>query len=189
MFTQLIRQLGNLFTWFFTVAPWEQAIRVRAGRYVKLLEKGFYFRIPFVDRVFKQSVRMRRHLISPLTVVTLDDHVITCTCSIGFYIKDLFKLFNSIESPNDTIEVEVASLVSTYIGGVASDGCKVLPLKDYVLSNLNLSQYGLEGQTFDVISFVCVKRTYRLITGDLPGYSKDSGLEYREMMQRQDFDF
>lgn len=35
MIKQLLEQLFGLFRWFFVVAPWEQAIRVRAGKHAR----------------------------------------------------------------------------------------------------------------------------------------------------------
>jgi hypothetical protein len=172
MISDLLKWLCELFTWFFTVAPWEQAIRVRAGKHIKLLDAGFYVRIPFVDRVYKQSTRRRIHSSKVQTLTTLDGHVLTCSSAVGFEIKDLYVFFNTLESPNDTIECEVAGLVTAYVSKRRSVECLIGELEKYVSENLHLEKYGLASQEYYVISLATAK-AYRLITDELPGWNRD----------------
>ena len=179
MLTDFLKWLSELFTWFFAVAPWEQAIRVRAGKHVRLLGAGFYIRIPFIDRIYKQSIRRRLRVLRPQTVKTSDDHVVSCVGAVGYEITDLKRLYNTVESPNDTIECEVASLIVDYIGGQTQAKCTVAGLEKYVMNAMDLSKYGLGGQEFYVTS-MATARTYRLITGDMPGWNSDNQLSMSE---------
>ena len=36
----LIREFFRLFQWWVIIAPWEQAVRVRAGKHLTLLQPG-----------------------------------------------------------------------------------------------------------------------------------------------------
>ena len=45
---QIIQFIKQLFSWWFIVTPWEQAVFVRLGKNIKVLHGGFYFKIPFI---------------------------------------------------------------------------------------------------------------------------------------------
>lgn len=174
MILSFFKQLAPIFTWIVVVAPWEEALRVRLGKRVKKLSAGTYLKIPFIDRVFKQSVRRRLNLIRPQTLTTKDGKVVTCSASVGFSIGDLEKLYNTIEAPNDTIENEVAAIVSKFVGERNLAECSLAILQKYVMENIDLSKYGLVGQEFYITSFATTSRTYRLITGDLGSWQQDA---------------
>jgi hypothetical protein len=177
-----LRQLGQCLTWFVIVAPWEQAIRVRLGKRVALLTAGFYLRIPFVDRVFKQSVRRRLTNIRPQTLTTRDGRVITCAAALGYSIGDMRKLYDTLESAQDTIESEAATLIARFVGEHDYAECRMGELEKFVSGALDLAQYGLEGQEFYLTSFATA-RTYRLITGDLPSWNHGGVLSMGEQQQ------
>ena len=59
MIREILSIIGDLFTWIVIVAPWEQALRIRLGKRVKLCKAGCYLRIPFIDRIYRQSIRRR----------------------------------------------------------------------------------------------------------------------------------
>lgn len=47
MIRELFAHIAEAFKFFFVIAPWEQALRIRGGKKVDLLGAGLYFRIPF----------------------------------------------------------------------------------------------------------------------------------------------
>jgi len=175
----ILKYLAQAFTWFVVVAPWEQAIRVRLGKHVRKLDAGFYVRIPFVDRVFKQSTRRRLGLIRPQTLTTADGHIITCAGAVGYAIGDLVKLYDTLESPNDTIENEVAAIISRFIGSRTLKEATSPALEQFVQDTLELTKYGLIGQEFYTTSFATTK-TYRFITGEMSAWQRDEQLNMRE---------
>lgn len=165
-----------MFSWVFVVAPWERALRIRMGKKIYTLGPGIYCRIPFIDRVYRQSIRRRISTIRPQTLTTKDNKSVTISGSIAYAIDDLEKLFNTIESPIGNIDAEVASLVATFICNRALKDCSPPAIEEYMGSALSLERYGLIGQKYRVISFVVVK-TYRVITGDLPAWSHGNDID------------
>lgn len=172
MLLELFRHIAQVFTWFIVVAPWEQAIRVRLGKHVRLLTKGAYIRIPFMDRIFRQSSRRRLSIIRPQTLTTSDGKVVSCAGAVGFAVNDLLKLYDTLENPNDTIECEVAGIISRFIGARTLRECTSPALEAYVRENLHLDKYGLSGQEFYTTSFATA-RTYRFITGEMGMWRTD----------------
>ena len=180
---QIVEGIKNLFTWILIVAPWEQAVRVRFGSRVTLLHAGVHLRLPFFDRVYRQSIRRRLGIIRPQTITTNDGKVLTLSGVLGFSIVDLLKLYDTLEHAQDTVDAEVASSISTYCSGVTLEECRPRQIEEYVRGDVHLEKYGLAGQEFFVTSFAVV-RTYRLITGDLPAYNYGRFLDTQDAESR-----
>ena len=170
-----IKNLLKGIQFLVVVAPWEQGVRVRLGRRVKLLGAGWYWRLPFLDRVFIQTARRRLSVIRAQTVSTVDGVIVTVGGAVGYEILDLLKLYHTLESPEGTIETEVASIVADYIGSHRSEDCSSVGLEKFVSGKLDLARYGLGSQEYRVTSFAAAK-AYRFITGEIPSWNSDRGL-------------
>lgn len=166
MLRELLQQIGNLFRWFIIVAPWEQAIRVRAGKHQRLLSAGLYLRIPFLDRIYLQSTRRRISTIAPQTITNLSGKTITLSCCVGYAIEDLMKLYEKLHDAADTIDAEVGAIVAGFVVTNEDDDCTPQILEAYVRDRLTLEEYGLRDPEFYVINWADVK-TVRLLTGEL----------------------
>lgn len=171
----LIQNIGNLFTWLVIVAPWEQALRVRLGKRVVLLNAGCYLRIPFVDRVYRQTVRQRMFVIRPQVLTTLDRKTLSMSGAIGFRITDLHMLFNTLHDALDTIESQIASTIAGYVATHPLSECDPKNIEVHVSEKISLSRFGLDGQEFRLTNYAVV-RTFRFISGDLPSWSNGNAL-------------
>lgn len=170
MIREVMHQLGRLFTWLLIVAPWEQALRVRWGRHVRLLNGGTYIRIPFIDRVYRQSVRRRLSIIPPQTLTTKDGRAITVGAAIGYAIVDLRKLYDTLHDAADTIQSAVSARVASYVATHTFDECRPEQIEAHVRDGLTLGEYGLGSTEFYITNFAAVK-TYRFITGEMRSWS------------------
>lgn len=169
MVREILQALGQLFTWLVTVAPWEQAVRVRFGKRVKLLSAGLYVRIPFFDRVYRQSIRRRLVLMPSQCVTSRDGKAITVSASLGFVVKDVLKLYNTLHDATDTLESMVAAMLARYIATHDFANCTPKLIEDDVRGQLNFERYGIVEPEFYVLNFVAVK-TIRIVTGDIRTY-------------------
>ena len=166
MWLELFNRLLSLFTWVVMVAPWEQALRVRLGKHVKLLHTGMHLRVPVVDQVFRQPTRQRRCVLPPQVLTTADDVSLTLGAAIGYGIADLEKLYRSIHDAQDTIETDVAATITTYVTAHMAAECLPHILAPAVQSQLRLGRWGLSNVEVSVCSYVRAP-TIRLITGNL----------------------
>lgn len=175
MLKLIIDAIVQFFTWIVVVTPWEQALRVRLGKRVRLLEAGIYFKIPFVDRVYRQSVRRRMCLISPQTLSTPDGATLTISAYVGYRIENIKTLYFSLHDAGATIEADIASLVSKYITSNSLVDCTPENISTFVLKENTLSVYGLvevEISINDLIISPKEVRTLRLVMG-APKYYAD----------------
>lgn len=163
--------LTSLRVWF-VVAPWEQGVRVRGGKRAKLMRPGFHWCVPFVDRIYRVSVRLRLISDTGQTVTTLDGHPVTYNIAIQFSVRDALQLFNAVANPEATIIQRAASAIAHTI---AKTNMRDLSL-DIVEKQATVSvplDWGLSDISVRVVSFASV-RTYRLMQHE---YRSLSGLD------------
>lgn len=184
---QLFAQVFRAFNWFYTVVPWERAVRVRLGKYVRVMGPGIHIQIPFVDKVYLCNIRDRIHATSPQTLTTKDGHTITLQACLRYSIVDVLPLYNRLHQAADTVAQEVEGRISRYV--IHNTLAQVTPdlLSENVLSQVDLSEYGLECTDVFLTDFVRVK-TYRFIQGGLERYTHGHIDTSRERKGRDIYD-
>lgn len=156
-----VRQLLLGLRLWVTVTPWEQAIRVRLGRKVTLLEAGIHLKIPLLDMIYLQSVRMRITELQRQTVTSQDGHTITTSGCLGYSVLDIAMLYKTLHHPDDTITNLARAAIAQYISTHPIAECRPAAIEEN-LKALDFSAYGISAAHIYVTEFVVV-RTYRVI--------------------------
>lgn len=102
----LARLVGGIAFWV-VVLPWQQGLRVRAGRHARPLGPGFYLKLPILDVVLVESVRRRSAMLPTQTLSTAEGVTVTVGAVISYAIGDLQQLYRSLHHAEDTI-VQIA---------------------------------------------------------------------------------
>lgn len=162
---QLLSSVRSAVTWWVIIAPWERALRVRLGKVVKTLEPGVHSRIPGIDRIFIQPIRIRTSDIGVQTVTTKDGKAVTVAGVVKYRVSDLEKLYNSLHDGAATITDMAASEIARFITNREFDNINPTDVEQYVARELDLGSYGLGESSVNITDFAAV-RTYRLMTDD-----------------------
>lgn len=162
--------LRNLLEWWFVVEPWEQAVRVRFGKYVALINAGVHFKIPFFDVIYKQNVRRRVSGIPVQTLTTSDGVSMTVHGSIGYRICDVLKLHLTLHDAEVSVQQELQGLVTNYIVTHTAAECTPAKITEAVKATLDLKKYGINDTDFFLTGFVSNVPTYRLIQDSMQQY-------------------
>lgn len=173
-------RFSEAFKWLFLLQPWEQAIRIRAGKWVKKFHGGIHFRIPYLDSIFKQNCRLRISDIPNQSVTTLDDYTITFAGALRYRVFDVEPLYMKLHMAEDTINTYVQGILTQKIAWSDYADCEPEKLMGHVNKEMTgqLCEWGLEEFEFILTDFAKVK-TYRFITGDLNRY-RDHALQTDE---------
>ena len=158
----IIDYLSKLFTWWVVVMPWEQGIRVTLGKKMLLMTKGVYLKLPLLHTIFVQEKRLRVINLPIQTICTSDGHALTLSCSVGYSIVDIIKLYNTLYQPDMTISNIVAAKIAEQICNVKLEDCKPSMVQAGVNESLLSSDYGLKFEYVNITNFAYVK-TFRLI--------------------------
>lgn len=176
---EIIVFIQKLFGWWFVVMPWEQAIHVKRGKNPVMKGKGLYFKVPFIDAVYIQTCRTRMVDAPAQTISTTDGKAITVKSAISYSIGDMFKLYNTMSHPENTLIGMVMSAVAEHIRSCNSKDLTPKETEDFVVKKINAEQYGLQNVIIRITSWAEV-RTIRLI--------QDSGSMYTEQLNMDHID-
>lgn len=159
----LSRLIGQVIFWA-TVEPWEQAIRVRAGKFVRRLKPGFHLRIPILDVIHKQSVRMRSAPIPTQTLSTADGATLIAGATLGYAIADIDRLYRSLHHPEDTVTQIAAAALAKHIFSTKRDAITAEGVNEAVRVEIAvaLEPFGLAEVSLRLTDFAFV-RAYRLV--------------------------
>jgi len=159
---QFLEYILNTFKIWVIVQPWELGIRVRLGKKIKKLNKGIYFKIPYIDSVYTQEVRIRVVTMPVQTVMTLDEKTVTFSAVIGYNIEDIEKLYQTLYHPEQTI-INIAMSESTeYVSKSNLKNISFDNIEKNIITKINSESYGLNISYYKLTNFAAV-RTYRLI--------------------------
>ncbi len=161
-FQEMIRQFGRLFRWWIIVLPWDQAIRVRLGKHTRVLQPGIYWRIPYIDLVFQQTIRRRSSRNDMQTLTTEDGHTITLASQMLYEINDIEKLYQSLHNPEDTLTALVQASIAAFVARRPLATVRPETIETYLSDTVDFDAMGLNGVEFYVTNFAVV-RTYRLL--------------------------
>lgn len=159
-FWSLLDRFLGLFTWWVTVTPWEQALRVRLGKRVTRLVPGIHLKIPVIDAIYKQSVRLRSACLPVQTITTSDGKTITLAAVLNYEIRDIELLYMTLHHAEDTLRNLATGAIAAYVRSRPLSECG--PEDIVVGVGLDLDRYGIETAGIQVIDYAVV-RTYRLI--------------------------
>src|SRR3990167_3994979 len=123
----------RVFQFWITIAPWEQALRVRFGKTAIPLGPGVHLRIPFTDRIFVQSCRVRPIFDTGQTITTKDGKVLTISVVVTYAITDILKLFQTVSNPEAMLLSEVQGLVAQIVSTTLSPNISPATLEAEVL--------------------------------------------------------
>lgn len=161
----LVTSGAGLLKWWVIVAPWEQGVRVRRGKKLKLLHAGVHWKFPFVDRVFRQSTRLRVCELPLQTLTTHDGKSLTLKGLLGYEIFDVLQVYQTIHDIEDTLSNITLGLVSDAVTSTEMADCWPAGVESDVWKDLNFSKFGIEAVSFDLQDFAFMK-SYRFVIGD-----------------------
>ncbi len=159
---EFIRRFAEIFIWWTIIQPWEGAIRVRFGRWVQTLVPGIHFRVPYVDSVFRQTMRLRFCMMGVQTLSTTDGKTITLAASVGYCIADIWKLYNTLHHAEETIRQLAMGEIARFIQTRKVVECNPEAIETAISKTLNFDDYGIAFDSIRLIDFAIVK-TFRLI--------------------------
>ena len=165
--------MNQLFSWIAdifkearfwqVVAPWERAVRVRAGKHTVLWGPGLHFRIPYLDDVRLVNTRLRVASAPCQTLSTLDGKAVTVASLIGFRIVDPLKAMLRMADPESCCSSFVQTEVARYISARTSSAIHLNDLEEATLAGLE--RFGNGGFEFEFVRVVdyAVVKTFRLL--------------------------
>ena len=108
------------FQCWVTIAPWEMGLRIRLGKTATVLQPGPHWRIPFLDRIFVQPVRLRTISDGGQTISTSDGKNLSINFSVMYQIQDIKKLHMTTASPEHALLNEIRGIITSVVNKLKS---------------------------------------------------------------------
>lgn len=147
---------------WIVVLPWERCVRVRFGRWTKVLGSGTHPRIPFFDEIRLVNNRLRIAPVPFATVSTKDGKTVSLAASIGFRIVDPLAAFLRFETPEVAVAVFVQSALARYVAGRKMDEIEIEAMTSSANEAVRAFAPGIEFEFVQVVDFAAA-RTFRLL--------------------------
>jgi hypothetical protein len=176
---ELLQRFGRLFVWAVIVMPWEQALRVRAGRRQRVLNAGVHLRIPFLDSVYRQSVRLRLSNVPLQTLTTRDAKTLTIGATLAFTVVDIQRLYQTLHHAEGTLINLAATAIADYVASHDAADCLPAQLGVAVGATLALDRYGLGDGAVRITDWALI-RAHRLVMDQRWATANEPGLNTRD---------
>jgi regulator of protease activity HflC (stomatin/prohibitin superfamily) len=168
--------LFKAFQFWIVIAPWEAGLRVRVGKHATVLPPGIHLRLPFIDRIFTQAVRLRTITDSGQTMTTKDGKTLTVAVAVSYAIGDIKKLYESVSNPESTLLSQVQGFVAQVVADAHSALLRPEMIERVVAEKLPATEWGLSQVRLMVTTFAFA-RTYRLLNYEYRSLSAANELE------------
>lgn len=99
----LIERFGYQLMPFVIVEEWNAGVHLRFGKWIRTMDGGIYFKIPFIDNVIECPVITQSVNLPAQTLTTLDEESIVLKSIIRYNITDVKKYLLSVMHANDVL--------------------------------------------------------------------------------------
>lgn len=180
MGTAVLRAMSKPLKWWVVIAEWEQGIRIRLGKNSTLLSPGIHFRIPWLDRIYVQSDRLRTMTNSGITCRSRDNKTVVFGLAMHFAIANVKQLYMTLDDPEQTIRAYAIDQALKFIEvSNAADITTGALEKAVTFCDDRVAGWGLRDLSFTVTTMAVV-RAYRLLSHEHESSSGLADLSYGE---------
>lgn len=99
----LIERFGYQLMPFVIVEEWNAGVHLRFGKWIRTMDGGIYFKIPFIDNVIECPVITQSVNLPAQTLTTLDEESVVLKSIIRYNITDVKKYLLSVMHANDVL--------------------------------------------------------------------------------------
>jgi regulator of protease activity HflC (stomatin/prohibitin superfamily) len=121
----LIIQFLELFRFFYVVYEYKRGVLFRFGKFVRVLEPGLHFMLPFnIDCVMTETISIRVQDLGALATTTTDGKQVGFEVVVTFRIKDVKDALINVDKVEDAIKDACLGVVGTICTALTWDEVK-----------------------------------------------------------------
>lgn len=151
-------------SWWFTVRPWEQAVRLTRGKNRELLGPGLYFKVPVIHQAIIYPIRLRTVYVPMQTLRSGDGRTVSIGLILKYKIADLARVLDSLHNPEGTLGHLAQGAIADLLPTIRAAEATATKLREAVGAVINPEKYGIA--EFEVLvsdNADLSQRTFRLI--------------------------
>jgi len=110
---EIVIQFAELFKFWVVMAPFEGGVKLRLGKYVKNLEPGWNWMIPFgIDQYEHEHIVPRTHTLDPQSVTLKDGRQVGFQAVITYKVRDIKVALLEVEDSEHAIKDACAGTIA-----------------------------------------------------------------------------
>ncbi len=144
------------------VDQWEQGVHLRTGKFLKVVNPGLNWKIPFFDQILTTPVITQTVNLSPQTVTSEDEKSVVLSSIVRYHIHDVEKFLLGVMHANDVLVDTTQGIIRDMVEG--SKWYDLYDLSSVVIPEVN-EQVQKWGITVEQVSFPDLGQivTYRIM--------------------------
>jgi membrane protease subunit HflK len=145
------------------VDQWEKGVHLRTGNFLKVVNPGLNWKIPFFDQILATPVITQTVNLSPQTVTSVDDKSVVLSSIVRYHIHDVEKFLLGVMHANDVLVDTTQGIIRDVVEG--SKWTDLYELGSVVTPEVN-EQVEKWGITVEQVSFpdLGLITTYRVMS-------------------------
>lgn len=110
-----------LFLGFYQIDEKERAVILRLGVFKEVVEPGLHWRIPLVDKAYKENITSYRVHVSRGQMLTKDVNIVEVDLSVQYNISNIKDFILNVKTPENSLEQATDSAVRHVVGSSLMD--------------------------------------------------------------------
>jgi regulator of protease activity HflC (stomatin/prohibitin superfamily) len=164
---ELLMYITNQFKFWFIIKEWENGLQLRNGSIVRSMDRGLYFKVPFLDSIYATHKRTQEIVVSQVNFTTKDDKQITASATAFFKIENIHEYYNGYAEPLSIIDGIIKNEMNRYFLLTDYKDFDQVEFERRLLNHLQkITDKGMLFSDFKLTTFSNAK-TYRFITDKL----------------------
>ena len=102
---------------FYTIKQYEMGVVLRGGKFLKVTNPGFHFKLPFFDDVLKSVVVVTTLTIPVQSITTKDNKDVVIKSVVKYTIDDIksfiLNVYDAIDAISDTTQAIIKEQITT----------------------------------------------------------------------------
>lgn len=158
----LVTFIHDILPWKI-VDQWEKGVHLRTGKFLKVVEPGLNWKLPFFDQIITTPVITQTVNLKPQTVTSLDEKSVVLTSIVRYHIVDVEKFLLGVMHANDVLIDTTQGIIRDIVEGTNWED--LFDLSNIVRPEVN-EQVENWGITVEQVSFPDLGQivTYRVMT-------------------------
>jgi len=99
------------------VDQWEKGVHLRTGNFLKVVNPGLNWKIPFFDQILTTPVITQTVNLSPQTVTSVDEKSVVLSSIVRYHIHDVEKFLLGVMHANDVLVDTTQGIIRDVVEG------------------------------------------------------------------------
>lgn len=149
------------------VPPWEAGLRVRCGKWYRIVRGGMYFKLPFLDSFHVLNIKPQVVNLPNQSIETQDGKFLLISGSIEYSIANPERVWLNVQDHDTSLTTLVMREIARYVAGRLVSECSLPLIEAHVrrVVRREAGKWGIEVSDVGLTDHVQHK-VYRLVTHD-----------------------